>query len=417
MSPDRHKAAAASDTGKGSLPETPRASVIETANFPGKPGRRGVHQGAPAAQGLEQWRQLVRVGQELMLAGDASQVHRLVSTAARHLLGADGAAIIRLTNGECHYAEESAMAPLWKGLRLPMEGCISGSSMLHRVPIVIEDIEHDPRLAAGMYRSTFVRSLAMVPVRKSDPLGAIGVYWARRCRPDELQLGLLQALADSAAAALDNIALLDALEDRVRERTQALQSAYQEFQQLALVDDLTGLRNRRGFFLLAEQQRRQVARSGDPAFIVFVDVDGLKDVNDTLGHEAGDQLLRQAARVLQATFRDADIIARLGGDEFCVLAVDGVCNPQMIRERVQHNIDAFNAGRPGTPFPLAASIGIYPCDANDHTPLEQLVRYADQDMYLQKRSGRRVTILAERREAARRGGSVRPPLGDESDGN
>jgi diguanylate cyclase (GGDEF)-like protein len=252
-----------------------------------------------------------------------------------------------------------------------------------------------------MYEPTFVRSLAMLPVRRNDPLGAIGVYWAANHRPDELQLSVLQALADSAAAALDNIALIDALEQRVRERTVELEAAHREFQHLALMDDLTGLRNRRGFFLLAQQQRRQVARSGDPAFIVFVDVDGLKEVNDTLGHEAGDQLLRSAARVLQATFRESDIIARLGGDEFCVLAVDGVCNPQMIRERFLRNVEAFNAGRAGSPFPLSASIGIHPCAAEDHTPLEQLVRLADQDMYRQKRSGRNITILAERREAAK----------------
>ncbi|MFX8782072.1 GGDEF domain-containing protein, partial [Acinetobacter baumannii] len=92
----------------------------------------------------------------------------------------------------------------------------------------------------------------------------------------------------------------------VRERTHALEAAYEEIRDLALIDDLTGLRNRRGFFLLAQQQRRQAARSGDPAFIVFLDIDGLKQVNDNLGHEAGDTLLRGAARVLQITFRESD---------------------------------------------------------------------------------------------------------------
>jgi diguanylate cyclase (GGDEF)-like protein len=374
-----------------------------------------VSEGA-AAVSLEQWRQLVSISHRLMQAGDAAAIHRIVSSTARQLLAADGASFIRLDGGECHYADEDAAAPLWKGLRVPMESCVSGSCMQHRVPIVVEDVQLDPRIAQERYRPTFIKSLAMVPVRKQDPLGAIAVYWASKQVPDEIQLSVLQALADLAGAAMDSVALLDALEQRVRERTHALEVAYKEFQQLALIDDLTGLRNRRGFFLLAQQQRRQVARSGDPAFIVFVDVDGLKEVNDTLGHEAGDQLLRHAARVLQATFRESDIVARLGGDEFCVLAVDGVCNPQMIRERFQRNVEAFNAGREGSPFPLSASVGIYPCAADDHTPLEQLVRYADQDMYLQKRTGRRVTLLAQHREAANRSDADRPK-NDDKPGN
>ncbi len=415
MSPDSNNTAArksdsVDDSGK--LPVMQRGKVVQAPVFTGRAGRRRIAPEDVQAAFLDQWKLMVFVAQELMSVGDAAAIHRIVTVTARQLAGAEGACFVRLVQGECHYTDEDAMAPLWKGDRVAMEHCISGSCMLHRVPIVVEDIQCDPRIEQERYRQTFVKSLAMVPVRRHDPVGAIGVYWASQHRPDEFQLSVLQALADLASAALDNIALLDVLEERVRERTLALEAAYKDFQHLALVDDLTGLRNRRGFFLLAQQQRRQVVRSGDPAFIVFVDVDGLKEVNDTLGHEAGDQLLRSAARVLQATFREADIVARLGGDEFCVLAVDGVCNPQMIRERIQRNIEAFNAGRPGTPFPLAASIGIHPCSGDDHTPLEQLVRLADQDMYRQKRSGRRVTFLAERREAGKSTASGRNKDGE-----
>lgn len=398
MCPESNPAAARAPENAEAPSLVQRGNVVQAPLFPGRSGRRSPLPDELMSGFLEQWKLLVAVSHELMQAVDAESVYRTVCSTARRLAGADGATFIRLDQGECHYAEEDAIAPLWKGLRLPMEHCLSGSSMLHRVPIVVEDIQHDPRIEQERYASTFVRSLAKIPVRKFDPIGAIGVYWANNHVPGELQISVLQSLSDLAAAALDNIALMEALEERVRERTLALEAAYKDFQHLALIDDLTGLRNRRGFFLLAQQHRRQVARSGEPAFIVFVDVDGLKDVNDTLGHEAGDQMLRSAARVLQATFRESDIVARLGGDEFCVLAVDGVCNPQMIRERLQRNIDAFNAGRPGTPFPLGASVGIIPCSHDDHTPLEQLVRLADQDMYLQKKGGR-VTRLAARRQA------------------
>lgn len=356
-----------------------------TANA-GRAGRRRRVPGSFESTYLEQLRHLVFVVQELSLARDLAAIQRTVCCAARHLAGADGACFIRLDHGHCYYAEEDAIAPLFKGKRFALSQCIGGWCMHHRAQVVIDNIASDPRIQPELYRDTFVRSLAVVPVRTLDPVGALGVYWSSERRPNEHQLSLLQALADSAAAAMENINLLNDLEERVRERTHALEAAYEEIRDLALIDDLTGLRNRRGFFLLAQQQRRQAARSGDPAFIVFLDIDGLKQVNDSLGHEAGDQLLRGAARVLQITFRESDILARLGGDEFCVFAVDGICNPQMIRERLLRNIAAFNSSRLDSPFPLSASIGIYPCAADDPTPLEQFVRRADEAMYVDKRS-------------------------------
>lgn len=362
-----------------------------TANT-GRVGRRRRVPGSFESTYLEQLRHLVFVVQELSLARDLASIQRIVSAAARHLAGADGACFVRRDQGASYYAEEDAIAPLFKGRRFPMDQCIAGWCMRHRAQVVIGDVATDPRIRPEIYGQTFIRSLAVVPVRNLDPVGAVAVYWASGNQPNEHQLSLLQALADSAAAAMENVSLLSELEERVRERTQALEVAYDEIRDLALIDELTGLRNRRGFFLLAQQQRRQAARSGDPAFIVFVDIDGLKQVNDSLGHEAGDQMLRSAARVLQITFRESDILARLGGDEFCVFAVDGICNPQMIRDRLMRNIAAFNASRSESPFPLSASIGIHPCASDDPTPLEQFVHRADEAMYVDKRSRHAVAM-------------------------
>jgi signal transduction histidine kinase len=106
-----------------------------------------------------------------------------------------------------------------------MSACISGWAMLNREPAVIEDIYADDRIPAEAYRPTFVKSLAMVPIRTSEPIGAIGNYWATRRLPTESEVKLLQALADSASIAMENVGLYCELETRLRERTAALESA------------------------------------------------------------------------------------------------------------------------------------------------------------------------------------------------
>src|ERR687888_1355577 len=148
---------------------------------------------------------LVAVVQELSLARDLATLMAIVRHAARELTGADGATFILRDGDQCYYADEDAIAPLWKGLRFPMSTCISGWAMLHRQHTVIEDIYADPRIPVAAYRPTFVKSLAMVPIRTLDPVGAIGNYWGTKHRPTGQELELLQALADSTAVALENL--------------------------------------------------------------------------------------------------------------------------------------------------------------------------------------------------------------------
>src|SRR5688572_21112619 len=140
---------------------------------------------------------LVVVVQELSLARDLPAVAAIVRRAARELTGADGATFILRDADKCHYVDEDAIGPLWKGRKFPLSACISGWSIIHRREAVIEDIYADPRIPHDAYRPTFVKSLAMVPVRTLDPIGAIGNYWAQRHRPTEHEVRLLQALADT----------------------------------------------------------------------------------------------------------------------------------------------------------------------------------------------------------------------------
>lgn len=133
-------------------------------------------------------------------------------TAARRLTGADGATFVLRDEGQCYYADEDAISPLWKGQRFPLEMCISGWTMLNRRPALIGDIYRDARVPHEAYRPTFVKSLAMVPIRTIDPVGAIGNYWAHHHEPSAAEVELLQALADSTAVAMENVRAYEELE-------------------------------------------------------------------------------------------------------------------------------------------------------------------------------------------------------------
>ena len=154
---------------------------------------------------LEQVGELVSAIQRLSLARSIADVQAIVRVAARRLTGADGATFVLREGSYCFYADEDAISPLWKGQRFPLQQCVSGWVMTHREPVVIEDIFADPRVPADAYRPTFVKSLAMVPIRTLDPVGAIGNYWASPRRLGQQEMDLLQALADSPAVALENI--------------------------------------------------------------------------------------------------------------------------------------------------------------------------------------------------------------------
>jgi diguanylate cyclase (GGDEF)-like protein len=205
--------------------------------------------------------------------------------------------------------------------------------------------------------------------------------------PSDSELHLLQALADSTAVAMESVRLLTEFEERVRERTRELEAANEEIRQLSLIDELTGLNNRRGFFVLSEQARNAAIRLKAQVFLLFIDADGLKKVNDTLGHEAGDAMLRSLGQVLKATFRRSDIVARLGGDEFCVFGMHDDGDASAAKQRLNEKLAAFNASQHG-PYRLAASAGIFAFAADDPCSLEEVVARADKEMYAEKQARR-----------------------------
>jgi diguanylate cyclase (GGDEF)-like protein len=154
---------------------------------------------------------------------------------------------------------------------------------------------------------------------------------------------------------------------------------------LSYLDELTGLHNRRGFLRFARAQLDAGVLARRPMLLIFVDLDGLKYINDQLGHSAGDRALVDTATVLKSTFRERDIVARLGGDEFVVLVTDS----SAVREadllaRLAGRVDALNA-RASREFQLSFSTGVAAFDPAAPDTLEELLAEADSRMYLDKR--------------------------------
>lgn len=327
---------------------------------------------------------LVRAVQELSLARDLQGIQRIVRTAARELTGCDGSTFVLRDEGFCYYADEDAIAPLWKGKRFPMEICISGWAMINRLPTAIPDIYQDSRIPHEAYRPTFVKSLVMVPIRSIDPVGAIGNYWGTAHQPTEEEIELLQGLADATATAMENVRVFGELEERVQKRTAELQQAKKEIEQLSVTDELTGLNNRRGFYLKATQALASSVRRKETCALVFMDLDGLKRINDTSGHDMGDAMIADMAVVLRSICRESDIVARIGGDEFCVLLLNSNADDEGFSARLRAAIEQFNQS--ARAYKLSTSIGIITTKPDEAATLDELLSRADGLMYADKRA-------------------------------
>jgi diguanylate cyclase (GGDEF)-like protein/PAS domain S-box-containing protein len=161
--------------------------------------------------------------------------------------------------------------------------------------------------------------------------------------------------------------------------------AEEELRALSLVDSLTGLPNRRAFITLSDQALKWASRIGKEVLLIFIDVDNLKQINDTHGHLAGDRALIDTARILRETFREADIVARLGGDEFIALITsDSAEAGKLVMARLQARIASHNASGE-RPFTLGLSIGYTHAKAEGARLLDLMER-ADASLYAQKRS-------------------------------
>jgi diguanylate cyclase (GGDEF)-like protein len=165
-----------------------------------------------------------------------------------------------------------------------------------------------------------------------------------------------------------------------------------EIHDLTLRDELTGLYNFRGFNLFADQSFRLAHRANLPFGVLFIDMDNLKIINDELGHSAGSISLVETAKLLNATFRETDVIGRLGGDEFVVAGQFDAGEMAVAIERLRSGA-AAKTKLAGSRFFLSLSIGSAATDHSANETLKNVVARADKAMYKEKRAKKRMEIV------------------------
>jgi diguanylate cyclase (GGDEF)-like protein len=255
------------------------------------------------------------------------------------------------------------------------------------------EVEHADRVAAGIERLAVGGiDLVMLDLSLPDSSGLQTFAIIRSCAED-VPIVVMTGLDDEDAAAAVQAGAQDYLvkgsfdsELIARSVRYAVERhrMQEDLRRLATVDDLTGLLNRRGFLPLAEHHLNLADRNKLPLVLLFVDLDGLKRVNDVHGHAEGSRMIQDTATVLTKTLRTSDVLARVGGDEFCVLLTgEDAENAERVLVRLVEAVASHNA-RQSRPYELSLSVGAAPYDPGEPCSIEELMERADALMYEEK---------------------------------
>lgn len=307
------------------------------------------------------------------LGMDLGEVMRVVVERTLPLLDADGAAIELAEGEDMVYRATSGSAAAHLGLRVKRSHSLSGLCVQEGRILRCDDSETDPRVDREACRAVGLRSMIVMPLRFRD--NNVGVLKAMSARPGHFSTReeqLIGLLAEVIGAAMFHATQLDV----------------SELFHKATHDHLTGLANRALFMDRLRNLITPVERRTGYSAVLILDMDGLKGINDTYGHRAGDAVLREFGQRIQGAARQSDTVARLGGDEFAVIlnpvesshGVDAALH--RLQERLAHPF-IFE----GNTYSLCASIGAasYPQDSQN---FEHLIELADQRMYAAKRARR-----------------------------
>jgi diguanylate cyclase (GGDEF)-like protein len=307
-------------------------------------------------------RALVRAARALNMSLELQEVLRTLAHEAATAVGADITGVYLGNAADGGVATAGFNVPdEWHGLKISAGEGAAGRVLLSGETFATNDYQRDVTLPGHPVMSRFITAIAVPMAWNGELKGALSVGWVSMRRIEEDDRRTLEAIADLATVACHNA------------------ETYHQVQQAARTDALTGLLNHGAMQVRVREEIARARRDGTPLSFVIIDLDDFKRVNDVRGHQAGDELLRQVAGVLQAELRPYDQVARYGGDEF-VLLLPGSDEHEAttVAERVRDAVIREGVG--------ACSLGV----AQWHEPLEAdgLLEHADRALLLAKRTGK-----------------------------
>ena len=348
-------------------------------------------------------RRLLVFARDLLQATDLPSISKLIGGVLHELILMDGAFLnFSFGKTEClmqfdqkgRFKKESPDCALYRSI----QNTIKESQPVDSMSTIKINLKNNDTCLLNEAKSCM--SISFPPVK---PSGALILFWNAQQTESLIMrhAPIAQHIIELAYASLGNLRSRQELESEIVSQAEELievvhehareikkrDDIEEETQRIAITDVLTGLLNRRGFFLRAEQNFKVLQRQGLAGALVFIDIDGLKTINDTLGHDSGDSLIKNSAKILYDSFRDSDVVARLGGDEFAALTFD-VSDPEIIVDRIQKKVTAFNL-RSSFPYQVSLSIGVVQCNLSSNIGLSDYLSIADERMYTEKkRQGR-----------------------------
>lgn len=305
------------------------------------------------------------------LGRNLGEVMQVVVERTLGLVHADGAAIELAEDHDMVYRATSGTAKNHLGLRLKIDSSISGLCVRNGQTLRCDDAETDPRADREACRRIGIRSMIVMPLRhQNTTVGVLKAMAAEAAHFTEHDMKLLGLLSNLVAAAMFH----------------ATTEADNDLFYRATHDHLTGLANRALFTDRLRQDLAQRQLDDQGVAVLMIDMDGLKEINDTCGHRTGDAVISEFARRSRASARASDTVARFGGDEFAMI-LNPVDLPDGIDAAIRRIESALTApfNFEERSFQLLASIGAAhsPGDGNE---IDTLLEIADQRMYAQKRA-------------------------------
>jgi diguanylate cyclase (GGDEF)-like protein len=278
---------------------------------------------------------------------------------------------------------------------IPVDNGIAGSVMRSTTPLWIPDT-HSSRRSRKLFGDSmpvFARSIMVLPFSiMGKAVGCLKMLSNNPNRFDEIEYHLGLLVAAHLSSSLENVLTrqeLSTANARLRDHDQRLTQLNEQLQQLAHIDEATGLFNKRRLFEQLGMEIARAKRYGEVFSCLMIDIDDFKRINDTYGHQAGDEILRQTGAHLRRTLRVTDFIARYGGEEFTViLPRTNSAGAYRAAENLRSKFMSHDFAIPAANIRLTVSIGVTCCTSFDHLDAQQIIGQADTALYRAKRNGK-----------------------------